>query len=410
MKRFSILIVLTGQTQVGGGFHQSVTNLVRVLAAIPDGARASILDLNGSFSPELQRFMSSGLVVPSQIVQLPKKAPSDRGHSTGWHGFFRRFIQDALLRKSERPRSTLFADFVDNSSYEFVIFLGPSARAIELKKKPFAWCFWDIAHIDHPEFPEVGSAGQFERREATHATALRKATLIVADSHRLVSDASKAFGVKPEKFVVIPLEPPAFTTLAADEPSALPEELADISGRYFFYPAQLWRHKNHLRIVEAVATLNAEGHDFHVVFVGKDYGAGSTLSASIDRLGMSDKVHLLGWVEDSLIPELYRNAIALVMASYFGPTNIPPLEAMALGTPVVAADQHREQLGNAALYFDPDDATALSEQMLETLSPAVRRKLIDAGQQQLREITELRRLGVLDLSERLGRLGRRLIS
>ena len=67
-------------------------------------------------------------------------------------------------------------------------------------------------------------------------------------------------------------------------------------------------------------------------------------------------MHFLGLVPDEDIPALYEGALALVMPAYYGPTNLPPLEAVTLGCPVIYSDLPgcREQMGDAALYCDLD--------------------------------------------------------
>ena len=70
----------------------------------------------------------------------------------------------------------------------------------------------------------------------------------------------------------------------------------------------------------------------------------------------------MGFVSDEQVMYLYQNAVALVMPTYFGPTNIPPLEAMALGCPVIASNKYAmpEQIGDAGLLFDPDSPEELA--------------------------------------------------
>ena len=69
------------------------------------------------------------------------------------------------------------------------------------------------------------------------------------------------------------------------------------------------------------------------------------------RLSLEERIKFIGFVGNEEIPELYRQSIALVMPSYFGPTNLPPLEAFQLGVPVLYPDKAglRDQVGNAAL-------------------------------------------------------------
>ena len=70
---------------------------------------------------------------------------------------------------------------------------------------------------------------------------------------------------------------------------------------------------------------------------------------------MSEHLTVLGYVPDEELPALYRRARALVMPTFLGPTNIPPLEAFACDCPVAISGIYGmpEQLGDAALYFDP---------------------------------------------------------
>ena len=75
----------------------------------------------------------------------------------------------------------------------------------------------------------------------------------------------------------------------------------------------------------------------------------------VKEINLSKQVYFLGFVPLSDMSSLYRNAFALSFMSFFGPDNLPPLEAMALGCPVIAANVSgaKEQLGEAALLVDP---------------------------------------------------------
>jgi len=209
--------------------------------------------------------------------------------------------------------------------------------------------------------------------------------------------------------VTIPFSPPQSVMQNTTAESELPSPIRDITGRYVFYPAQLWTHKNHLRIAQALSILIKQGHDIHAVFIGKDHGAGARLRENIAALGVADRVHFLGYVDDQVVPELYRHSLGLVMASYFGPTNIPPLEALQLDVPVIASLQHKEQLGNAALYFDPDNAEELADRILELGDSAVVKKLRANGNKLLASLEVTQSEGYADLSARIEALEKRLL-
>ena len=139
-----------------------------------------------------------------------------------------------------------------------------------------------------------------------------------------------------------------------------------IEGSYLFYPAQFWQHKNHINLLKALKILK-EKFDLIVplVLVGSDKGNLNEVIANISLLGLSSQVHYMGFVSLSEQRTLYENALALVMPTFLGPTNMPPLEAITIGCPVICSDLpgHREQLKDAALYFDPYSSEDLAEKI-----------------------------------------------
>jgi glycosyltransferase involved in cell wall biosynthesis len=142
---------------------------------------------------------------------------------------------------------------------------------------------------------------------------------------------------------------------------ALPE-------RYLFYPAQFWPHKNHLRIVEAIAQLRGEGVDVTVVFAGSRTTEvrEQTFRDVVERaraLRVDERVRFLGYLPDEDMGPVYAEAVALVMPTFFGPTNIPVVEAWTVGCPVVTSDIRgiREQCGDAAVLVDPTSSAAVAD-------------------------------------------------
>jgi glycosyltransferase involved in cell wall biosynthesis len=92
-----------------------------------------------------------------------------------------------------------------------------------------------------------------------------------------------------------------------------------------------------------------------IVFVGADFGNRKYIEDKAQELGLGDQIHVLGFVDQEDLIGLYLEAFALSYLSYFGPENLPPLEAMALGCPVIAANVAgaEDQFGNAALLVNP---------------------------------------------------------
>ena len=127
-----------------------------------------------------------------------------------------------------------------------------------------------------------------------------------------------------------------------------------------------------------------------LVCCGSDKGNLGYLKERTAEFGIVDRVRLLGFVKHSELLALYRHALALTFVSYFGPDNLPPLEAFALGCPVIASalEGVDEQLGSAALYVNPDSASEISQAVLRLKNePGLREALVTAGQIRASELT-----------------------
>jgi glycosyltransferase involved in cell wall biosynthesis len=142
-----------------------------------------------------------------------------------------------------------------------------------------------------------------------------------------------------------------------------------LPDRYLFYPAQFWPHKNHRRIVEALGSLKQDRRlQIPVVFCGSHAGklrehAFREVMSLASRLGIADQLYYLGFVPDEDMSGIYARAAGLVMPTFFGPTNIPILEAWAFGCPVLTSDIRgiREQAGDAAVLVNPRSVEAIAD-------------------------------------------------
>jgi glycosyltransferase involved in cell wall biosynthesis len=159
------------------------------------------------------------------------------------------------------------------------------------------------------------------------------------------------------------------------------ERLGLSAAEYLLYPAQFWPHKNHITLVDMLALLHESGRRFKLVFSGSDKGNRAHVESYVEQRGLQQDVIFAGFVDAAVLNQLYRHAAALVFGSVLGPDNLPPLEAMALGCPVVCAafDGAREQLGDAALLFEPLAASEAAAQVIRLEQPQLRSQLIASG-------------------------------
>ena len=233
---------------------------------------------------------------------------------------------------------------------------------------PYVATVWDLQHRLQPVFPEVGGAAEWSGRERMYETHLRRASIVLAGSDRCKEEVSFFYQVPPERIEVVAFPTPSFALNAdeAEEPEALLRRLG-VGGQYFVYPAQYWPHKNHVNLLLALDLLaRRRGLRPGLVLVGSDRHAQEAyVRRWVAELGLEKQVRMLGFVPVDALVALYRGAVALPYVSFFGPDNLPPLEAFALGCPVIASDVPgaRAQYGDAAVYVDPTDVGAIAAAM-----------------------------------------------
>ena len=293
-----------------------------------------------------------------------------------------------------------FDAIFEKDGVDLLYFTGPSPICLFLEKLNYILTFWDLCHRDHVEFPEVRQGFEFEARENFARNALPKATAVIAESPLGKQNLERRYGLDNDRVHWISLSP-AQRYPENEDSSFDPRKAAKIplDAPYIFYPAQLWAHKNHRLIIDSLAYLrNTREIEIFAVFCGSDCGNSSTMLKMANRKGVGDLVKYMGFIPDEQMPAFYKNSLALVMPSYFGPTNIPPLEAFAMETPVVVSNLPgiRDQVGNAALLVSPENAESLSDAIGRLVNePQLRNIFIEKGKSRLREFSDKDRLTTL---------------
>jgi glycosyltransferase involved in cell wall biosynthesis len=273
---------------------------------------------------------------------------------------------------------------------DFLFWPAPGPLAFECGM-PFIMPIHDLQHRLQPQFPEVSENGQWEARERLYINAARRAAMLIADSKEGRDNILSYYGhlVPPERIAILPFVPPPHIAVAdPDDQVRQVRKKFSLPERYFFYPAQFWRHKNHEAIVRALGVLLRRGRqDIFVVFCGSHDGPvyapthRVVMRLSAD-LGVARQVTALPYVPDGLMAGLYLGSVGLVMPTFFGPTNIPILEAWRMGRPVIMSDIRglRSQAGDAALFVDPNSPEDLAGAMQKLWDDHVLAlRLVEAG-------------------------------
>jgi glycosyltransferase involved in cell wall biosynthesis len=280
-----------------------------------------------------------------------------------------------------------------NQQCDLWIFPSLDRLAFEVPVRSLA-AIHDVMHRYETRFPEVSAEGTYRLREWVFGNICQWAEGVIVDSEVGKQQVRTCYGLPGERIHVLPYVAPAYiydssTSIDVSEKYGLPK-------KYLFYPANFWEHKNHGNLIEAVIRLKAELPDISLVLVGSADNGFEAVMKRMEQRELRKAILILGYVPNEEMAELYRRARALVMPTYFGPTNIPPLEAFAVGCPVAISGIYGmpDQVGDAALLFDPASVEDIArcikrlwtdDDLCATLASRGRKRAAEWGQHQFTE-------------------------
>jgi glycosyltransferase involved in cell wall biosynthesis len=208
----------------------------------------------------------------------------------------------------------------------------------------------------------------------------RRADRIIAVSEATRQDLIEAYDLPPEKIQVIyEAAAPRFRP-TSDRDQAAVRARYGLPARYLLVVGTLEPRKNLTRLLRMWTALRQTGEVPPLVLVGARGWLIDEFFAALARSAYREDVILPGYIADADLPAVYGGATAFVFPSLYEGFGLPPLEAMACGTPVACSNTSSmpEVVGDAALTFDPRDDEAMAE--------ALRRIVDDADlQAELRE-------------------------
>lgn len=250
---------------------------------------------------------------------------------------------------------------------------------------PMMVTIYDLSFI---HFPETFSGSQRRYLAAQTQRSARLARRLVAISEAGRQDIHTRLSVPLERIdVVRPGVDGRYRPLPADEVARFRRE-QQLPEQFILHVGTLQPRKNIPLLIHALAQV--DDPELRLVLVGGKGWLYDAIDAEIGRLGLRERVHFAGYVDDAALPLWYNAAAAVVVPSLYEGFGLPVIEALACATPVLAADTSSlpEAGGTAALYFDPHDATALAGQIDRLLAdPDAVARLRAAGPAQATRFT-----------------------
>jgi glycosyltransferase involved in cell wall biosynthesis len=365
----------------GGGYTFESEIIKAVLELVNETQHSFVIFINSPVENPI--FTKSARV---QIVKIPDSPESSSKpfdicqrvfFSIVYKLKFLAMLNSTTLARRSKNRFELLCDEL---GIDMIWFSGGSSISVDL---PFIATIWDLQHRLQPFFPEVGQRGIWEEREWYNSRYIQRASVVIAGSITCQKEIELFYQVPSERIKILPHPTPHFVL---NIPTKKHQDLLKkykIPAKYLFYPAQFWSHKNHANLLISLQILKQK-HDLivHLVLVGSDQGTEKYIRSLISKWELSSQVHILGFVPQEDMVELYQNAFALTYMTFFGPDNLPPLEAFALGCPVIASKVSgaEEQLGDAAILVDPKSPEQIAEAIFKLLnSPELQKMLINRG-------------------------------
>ena len=258
---------------------------------------------------------------------------------------------------------------------------------------PLVVTIHDLKYLMRPEF--FPHAGYTKRAimKLMMAHALRRADRVIADSKHTRQDLGQIFELDQRKVLVSYLgvdshffHPPSSETL---------QEAADrygLSYPYFLFVGERRPHKNLSNLIRAfnIHREQFRRQNIHLVVAGKPYSSYQDPEHLVKSLNLEDQIHFIDYVSEPSLPGLYRQARAFILPSYYEGFGLPVLEAMACGTPVIAAKRTSlpEIVGPAGILIDPDDPEDIGAGLRKANQDmAWRKQVIEEGSQRAREFS-----------------------
>lgn len=272
--------------------------------------------------------------------------------------------ESSWYNRQKEIQISFFIDCIKKNKIDAIYY--PRAYAYVDLDIPSFLTFWDAGHLEHSHFPETACYGNFEKRENFIRSSLLKASIIFTESINGKRNLTKYYGIPERKIVTVYQFPANVSSMNLSE--ILQKKILskyDLKKEEFiFYPAQFWAHKNHYHILKSLQYLK-EKYNFFIkaVFSGSNKGNMDYIKKQAAELNVKEQIIFVGFVPSEDIYTFYKNTLSLVMPTFLGPTNMPIVEALYLGCPIICTDMegHREIAQEAALYVQPTDYVTMGE-------------------------------------------------
>jgi glycosyltransferase involved in cell wall biosynthesis len=257
----------------------------------------------------------------------------------------------SLLRPAPRIQIPSSDGFYESLGVNVVHFTYPGFPKCNL---PIVYNPHDLQHLHYPQFFD---SRDIALRDFFQSAGCRAAQAVVTPSCWARQDIIHQYGIPPQKIFAV-LYGATTELYGAITPQLLKSVTSKfkLPPKFALYPAQTWKHKNHLLLLEAIALLRKRDHLMvSLVCTGQKNDFWREIENQINKLQLQSQVQFLGYVSPTDLRALYRLAQFVILPSLFEGGGLPVLEAFHENVPVACANVTSlpEYAGDAAILFDP---------------------------------------------------------
>jgi glycosyltransferase involved in cell wall biosynthesis len=286
-------------------------------------------------------------------------------------------VQSTAFNEGEKSRGSLRAILTGIDSAAWQVFSSHGVTAIFEPARFFGWRLpvpavaW-IPDFQHRHMPHLFSNFGYWKREIGFRMQMSAGRRILLSSKDAEDDCLRFYPAAIGHTNVARFTSIADTMLTYDSARALAIELG-LPEHFIYMPNQMWRHKNHECVIDALALLKSKGYTLTIAVTGKEADDRApnhvaALRAKVASAGLASNFRMLGTLPYSTIQALMLSCSALLNPSFFEGWSTTVEEAKSLGIPMILSDipVHHEQAGWRAMYFDPQAPQELADCLLKS--------------------------------------------
>jgi glycosyltransferase involved in cell wall biosynthesis len=369
-----------------GGVEQVVIGLVYALGRLTDGGEEYVILTSPAApdwvrpytGPNMRIVTRPSTMAPSKFVELLKRmVPEPVKQARRW---VRKQMHYKKLCRIMRDDGQIKSNdgFLESLCLNVIHF---PFQEMELCDVLSLFNPHDLQHLHLPGF---FTREQICWRQRWYRMYCQYAEAVVVASEWVRQDIIKHYNIVKEKIYVVPFGAPtqAYKALSSEELGKVKSKfkLPDV---FALYPAQSFAHKNHLRLIEAIAASRAKYNvSVHLICTG----ARKSFSREIAELGLEKQVHFLGFVQPEELRALYKLAQFVILPTLFEADSFPLIEAWHEDTPVACSNVTSlpGQSGDAALLFDPWTVDSIASALVRmTTDRLLRQRLRGNGRKRI---------------------------